>query len=146
MKKQPKNQLPSEDEILNQLFDNNFVEWTASVTSKHVVTFRTISVKDQLAIDLALGQTKGTQSYVLHLYAVTLLSYAIKKVNTKIYSDLEQTREYVESLPTALVDALIKKFQEFDNSVKSALNPEAVKKTFTQEADQTRESELPQKD
>jgi len=122
------------EKILEQLFDNNYVEESFEIANGKIqFKLRTLSADDYLEIDQKLKNLKGTQLFVLQTLALEKLSRAIKEFNGKTQIDCstpEKVRDYLKDLPVAVIDILIKKQSGFEKEVKEAISPEAIEENF----------------
>ena len=135
----------STEEILEQLFSTEKVTYTHKLFPKVVVTYESLSTKDQFTLDQFLQGLKGPQAPALRLYAVEVLSYTIKRYKDKVLSTQKEAREVLSELPVLVTDKMLKVYQEFDKKIRLALTPENVEKVFTPEVDSALASEPPQK-
>ena len=122
------------EQILEQLFDNNYVEETFQIANGKIeFKLRTLSADDYLEIDQKLKNLKGTQLFVLQTLALEKLSRSVKSFNGKTNVDCttpEKVRDYLKDLPVAVIDILIKKQTSFEKDVKEAISPEAIEENF----------------
>lgn len=123
----------TKDEILTQLLLNNYVEKEFTLGNKLKLKLRTISTKDQLEIENELSKLQETsQVYILHVYGLHLLArsvitYGEKSFTTEKWQD---TFKFLETLPTSIVDILIKLRDDFHKEVLQLTVPEELEKHF----------------
>jgi|GEM_PF-5137032 len=130
--------------ILEQLFDLGYATKNIEIGKKIKIELKSLSAKDYLDIDPILSAAKGTKLFVLQSYGIAKLSRALKSYNKMVFTDPEKTKSFLETLPAALIDKMIKEHAELEKEISLALNPETVKKNSLNEpgSDEKQEQSL----
>jgi hypothetical protein len=90
----------------------------------------------QLAAENSMNTVSGSSVYVLHTFAINLLSQALKSVEIKgnltIFETPEAALKYVLSRPSVIIDAMINAQSAFEKELKQLVTPENLASNFTQ--------------
>jgi hypothetical protein len=100
------------------------------------LTLESVIGSAQLAVEKAMTGIEGAPVYVLHLYALKSLAQALKAVTIKgtvtTFANPEETLAYLESRPTAIIDAIMNAQTAFEQELKSLITPEKISENFSQ--------------
>ena len=124
----------NKENIINQIITNNYASTTIEYgDGKIKATLRTLPVGDQLAIEEAMGDLKDkSQLYILHKYSLLILARSLLEYNGKKFnvSTPKETYEFIETLPTVIVDILTKYRENFQTEVLKIITPGELENYF----------------
>lgn len=121
------------DKFMEQIVYENFATKVIEVVEgKLNVTIRTLTAKDQLEIEQLVPKVEGTPAYQLHKYAIYLLAKALLRYGDKNLKPMnwEEKENFIEQLPTAILDRLVLEQQDFSKQVNALLSPDKLEETF----------------
>ena len=99
------------------------------------ITLVNISGEKQLEVEKAVAGSDGTALYVMHQYALNLLSQVLKKFTTKEgtteFKSAKEAYEFIKSRPTVIIDAMTKAQTAFEAELQKITAPEVVTENFS---------------
>lgn len=125
----------TQEQILEQLFDNNFVEDTFNLTKNEriKIKLKSLTPDDYLEADKILTTFKGSKMFILQKFALEKLSRGLTTYYGKEVIKFEspnEAKEFLEKLPVTLVDSMIKIQEKFEKEITQAISLEAVEENF----------------
>jgi len=122
------------ENLLNQIITQNYAEAEVELAGGKIkAKLRTLQVGDQLDIEDTMSSIKDkSQLFILHHYSMLLLSRSLVEYNGKKFdpSTHELTYQFLEKLPSAIIDILVKEREDFQKIVMKLLVPEELEKHF----------------
>ena len=114
------------------VFENSATKVIEVVEGKLNVTIRTLTARDQLDIEQLIPKVEGTPAYQLHKYAIYLLSKSLLRYGDKNLKAMnwEEKEEFIEHLPTAILDRLVMEQQDFSKQINALLSPDKLEENF----------------
>jgi hypothetical protein len=101
-----------------------------------IIELASLMGSTQLAAENAMKEVAGSSVYVLHTYAINILSQALKSVEIKgnltNFENAESALKYILSRPTVIIDAMINAQSKFEKDLKELVTPENLTSNFTQ--------------
>ena len=96
------------------------------------IIFKTLTADEQLEVEKYIATLKTSATYTIHKYATFLLAQSIQEYNDDQLwqKDLDERIKFVESLPAAIIDKLMKEQQYFSRQVQAVIDPESVEEVF----------------
>jgi hypothetical protein len=119
-----------QDKILEDIFDKNTTSYAFEVLPKTDALIRSITASDYLEINAAASALKGTKMSVLHEYAIEKLSRVLLMYKNNKFNTAEQAKEFIKSLPLAVVDKILMVQSEFEKFIAKVVNPESMDQAF----------------
>ena len=117
--------------LMEDLFFNGFATLEiVLLDGKVTATLKNLAAKDQLAIENSLSELKGSTAFVLHSYSMQLLSKTLIGYNKQEFKDSVEARGFLENLPGAVIDYLVKKQTEFEKEIAELYTGEEIDKVF----------------
>ena len=117
--------------LLEDLFFNGQATREISLLDgKLVAVVKNLAARDQLTIENSLSTLKGSTAYVLHTYSINLLSNTLIKYGKQNFKDSVEARTFLEGLPGAVIDYLVKKQTEFEKEIAELYTGEEIDKVF----------------
>ena len=118
--------------LLEQIFDKGYATEEVEIAEgKITAEVKNLSAEEQITIEGEISELGGKSSaYVLHQYSLKILEKTLIKFNGKTFKDEEECRLKLGSLPTAIVDMLIKEQNRLEKTIAKEINPKAVDDTF----------------
>lgn len=117
--------------LLEDLFFNGFAtRHIELLNGKVTATIKNLSAKDQLAIENSLSTLKGSTAYVLHSYSINLLSSTLIQYGKNKFKDSVEARAFLDTLPGAVIDYIVKKQTEFEKEIAELYTGEEIDKIF----------------
>ena len=118
-------------QLLEDLFFNGFaMRKIELLDGKVTATLKNLAAKDQLAIENSLSTLKGSTAYVLHSYSINLLSKTLTQYGKQQFKDSVEARDFLDKLPGAVIDYLVKKQTEFEKEIAELYTGEEIDKVF----------------
>ena len=118
-------------QLLEDLFFNGYATRNIDLLDGKVkAVIRNLAAKDQLAIENSLGTLKGSTAYVLHSYSINLLSKTLAQYGKNKFKDSVEARDFLDKLPGAVIDYLVKKQTEFEKEIAELYTGEEIDKVF----------------
>jgi hypothetical protein len=111
---------------------------TKSKIANDLITIELASLigSTQLAAENSMNTVSGSSVYILHTFAINLLSQALKSVEIKgnltIFETPELASKYILSRPAVIIDAMINAQSAFEKELKQLVTPENLASNFTQ--------------
>ena len=96
------------------------------------IIFKTLTADEQLEVEKFIATLKTSATYTIHKYATFLLAQSIQEYNDdQIWQkELDERIKFVEGLPAAIIDKLMKEQQYFSRQVQAVIDPESVEEVF----------------
>ena len=96
------------------------------------VLFKSLTAKEQLDIEDKIPSMKGSAAKVMHFYSLLLISYSLIKYGDTNLKDksYEEKLEFVENLPSVVLDKLVFIYNEFIKKVQAVTNGEVIEEVF----------------
>tara|TARA_Y100000592_G_C5466351_1_gene316966 strand:+ start:1716 stop:2168 length:453 start_codon:yes stop_codon:yes gene_type:complete len=118
--------------LLEQIFTNGYaVEAIDLAEGKIKAEVKNLAADEQIDIEGEISELQGKSSaYVLHQYSLKILEKTLIRFNGKTFKDEKDCRALLGTLPTAIVDTLIKEQNRLEKKIAKEINPEAVDSTF----------------
>lgn len=118
--------------ILEQIFDQGYATTEVDIANgKMKAVVRNLAAQDQLEIESEISELGGKSSaYVLHQYSLKILERTLLSINGKTINEVKERRERLGSLPTAVVDSLIREQNKLEKDIAESITPDGVDKTF----------------
>ena len=117
--------------LMEDLFFNGFaVHKIDLLDGKVTATLRNLAAKDQLAIENSLSELKGSTAFVLHSYSMNLLSKTLKSYGKQEFKYSVEARGFLENLPGAVIDYLVKAQTMFEKEIAEVYTGEEIDKVF----------------
>ncbi len=133
--------------LLEDLFFNGFATKDISLLDGKInVVIRSLAAKDQLVIEQGLSTLKGSTAYVLHTYSLNLLSHTIIKYGKEEFKDSVEALKYIETLPGAVIDYLVKAQTGFEKEIAKLYTGEEIDAAFFETASTERDLKQSQQD
>ncbi|MGV8131724.1 MAG: hypothetical protein ACP5N7_06520 [Candidatus Pacearchaeota archaeon] len=138
------------EKIINEIIINNYATTTISIAGGKIeAIIRTLPVGDQLEVEDLMSNIKDkSQLFILHQYSLLLLSRALLSYNNVKFDPAthELTYDYLQKLPSAVIDILVKSRDEFQTAVMKILVPSELEKHFFPVSSSEEESKSSLKD
>tara|TARA_Y100000004_G_C8801228_1_gene363520 strand:- start:125 stop:577 length:453 start_codon:yes stop_codon:yes gene_type:complete len=118
--------------LLEQIFTNGYaVEAIDLAEGKIKAEVKNLAADEQIDIEGEISELQGKSSaYVLHQYSLKILEKTLIRFNGKTFKDEKDCRALLGTLPTEIVDTLIKEQNRLEKKIAKEINPEAVDSTF----------------
>ena len=117
--------------LMEDLFFNGFATLKIDLLDgKLSAVVRNLAAKDQLAIENSLSELKGSTAFVLHSYSMNLLSKTLKSYGKQEFKDSVEARGFLENLPGAVIDHLVKKQTMFEKQIAEVYTGEEIDQAF----------------
>jgi hypothetical protein len=117
--------------LMEDLFFNGFATHKiVLLDGKISATVRNLAAKDQLAIENSLSELKGSTAFVLHSYSMNLLSKTLKSYGKQEFKDSVEARGFLENLPGAVIDYLVKHQTMLEKEIAEVYTGEEIDKVF----------------
>jgi hypothetical protein len=117
--------------LLEDLFFNGYATREIKLLDGKIsAVVRNLAAKDQLAIENSLSTLTGSTAYVLHTYSINLLSNTLVSYGKSNFKDSVEARTYLEKLPGAVIDYIVKKQTEFEKEIAELYTGEEIDKVF----------------
>jgi hypothetical protein len=125
-----------QERLLNELLLNNVATKTFTLFEGKVVAIITsLTTDEQLQVEHGMAIVQGTPSYAIRIYSLRILSKVLKsyKVEDKEYTFTtpEQAEKFLRNQPGAVVEALVKKFSEFQKEIQEVISPDNLDQNFS---------------
>jgi len=134
------------EQILEQLFDNDQVIYEFDISPKIKVKIRNLTPEDYNLLEAAMLNLKGTRLSVTQEYALKRVGAALLKYKNTEFSDKQTAEEYLSKLSAAVLDKLVTAQNELEKNIRVALGVEAVGESFFDKAGSLEKPELLQKE
>lgn len=122
--------------ILEELFDKGYATRKIElIKDKLSVVLRSLSGKDQLAIEADMGRDKTKNSpaaYIIHSYSLKLLSKTTVSYGDKLFKNSDEASEFLENLSNSIIDKLVKAQNALEKDVRKSLDMESIEKNFSE--------------
>jgi hypothetical protein len=116
-------------EILEQLIINGVAEKDFDLLEgKLKFTLKSLSGKEQIAIEAWMKDVSGTPVYVVHNFTLRMLSFGLVSYQDNKFEGKspQEKLEFIELLDTSLIDLLTETQKSFYEQCKNAVNADAV--------------------
>ncbi len=125
----------TQEQILEQLFDNNFVTETFDIikNSRLKMQLKSLTPDDYLEADKILTTFKGSKMFVLQKFALEKLCRGLQTFygkEVKEFQNYREAKDFIEKLPVTQVDRMIKIQEKFEKEIAAAISPEAIEENF----------------
>ena len=119
------------EHILDQLFDSGFTTTSIDILpGKAIATLRNLSAKDQLDIEKKISKIDGSTAYILHHYSLELLAKTVVEYSDCRFTTDIEAYEYLEKLPSIVLDKLVKAQNSFEHRIRKSLQIEETENHF----------------
>jgi hypothetical protein len=132
--------IPSSEVLLEQLFETGKAEVTFMLANRKPVTLKTLTTQEQLDVEHTLSTVKGSTAFVVHTYAISLLSKTLVRWGTKEFASTQEVNEFLKLQSALVIEKVANMQRELDQAVAKALSLDNIEKTFSQGVDDTGES------
>ena len=117
--------------ILDQLFDQGFTTTLVDILpGKASAKLRNLSAKDQLDIEKKVSKIDGSTAYILHHYSLELLAKTVVEYSDRHFTTDGEAYEYLEKLPSIVLDKLVKAQNSFEHKIRKSLQIEETENHF----------------
>lgn len=116
-------------EILEQLILNGVAQKDFDLLEgKLKFTIKSLSGKEQLAIEKSMQNITGTPVFVVHNFTLRMLSYGLVSYQDNKFVDKspEEKFNFIEKLDTVIIDLITETQKTFYEDCKKAMNPDAI--------------------
>jgi hypothetical protein len=116
-------------EILEQLILNGVAQKDFDLLEgKLQFTIKSLSGKEQLAIEAWMSDVTGTPVFVVHNFTLRMLAFGLVSYKDNKFKDENPQKklEFVEGLDTSIIDLLTEHQKDFYALCKKALNPDEL--------------------
>ena len=119
--------------ILNELFYGGQTTKTTTICGDISVTFKNLTVGDQLRIEDTMQSIEGVPVYTLHTFALktvaaTLVKYGKHDFSTSTFEEIEA---FLKTLPGTILDALVEAQNTFEQEIKELLTGDVIDENFS---------------
>jgi len=122
--------------ILEELFDKGYASRTVPILgAKLSAVVRILSGKAQLEIESQMGKDQmknNPAAYVIHAYSLLLLNKTVLSYGKEEFKQKEGTKEFLENLPSSVIDKLVKAQNALEKDVRAALEMESIEENFSE--------------
>ena len=114
------------------VINNKATKPVSLLNDKLRIIFKTLTADEQLEVEKYIATLKTSATYTIHKYATYLLAQSIQQYNEEQVwqMKLDDRIKFVEALPAAIIDKLMKEQQYFSRQVQAVIDPESVEEVF----------------
>ena len=116
-------------DLLEQLIVNGVAKKDFDLLGgKLKFSLKTLSGKEQMAIEKSMEDVKGTPVFVVHEFSLRMLSYGLLSYqDTKFESkNPEERLQFLENMDTTILDLMVQTQKNFYEDAKKAVNPDSL--------------------
>jgi hypothetical protein len=127
--------------ILEQLITQGYAQKDFDLLEgKLKFTLKSLSGKEQMAIEAWMKDVSGTPVFVVHNFTLRMLTFGLVSYQDNKFEGKspQEKLEFVEALDTSVIDLITESQKKFYEDCKKAVNPDAIEslsKTQSQDSD-----------
>ncbi len=116
-------------EILEQLILNGTAQKDFDLLKGKIkFTLKSLSGKEQMAIEAWMKDVSGTPVFVVHNFTLRMLTFGLVSFQDNKFEGKspQEKLEFVEALDTSVIDLITESQKNFYKDCKKAVNPDAI--------------------
>ena len=119
------------NKILEELFTNGYTTIDFEVIPGKVsVTLKSLSAADQMTVERFMSDLQGSTTFILHAYTIEVLACTMLKYGDSEFKQVADAKQFLEKLPSIVLDKLIKIQNSFEQQLRSVLQFEEINNYF----------------